>query len=160
MTHHTAYVSLGSNLGDRISVLESAVAAIERRLKVTARRAAPFESEPWGFESANPFVNLGIAFDTTLPPAELLAELHAVEHAIDPSPHRDATGAYIDRRIDIDLIAVDTLTADTPALTLPHPRMHLRPFVLVPLAELAPRWRHPLTRLTCAEMLARLDKKH
>lgn len=158
MPHHTAYVSLGSNLGDRLSVLESAVAAIEERLGVAARSAAPFESAPWGFESRNPFVNIGIAFETTLEPIELHRCLQQVQHSIDPSPHRDASGAYIDRRIDIDLIAVDGYVVDTPELTLPHPRMHLRRFVLEPMAELDPRWHHPVSGLTCAEMLVGLDK--
>ncbi len=155
--NHIAYINLGSNLGDRLSVLERAVAAIESRLGATARCAEPVESEPWGYVSANPFVNIGLAIETSLEPGQLLGELQAVERSIDPSPHRDASGAYIDRRIDIDLIAVDTIVTATPELTLPHPMMHRRLFVLRPMLELAPQWRHPLLGLTPAEMIARLD---
>ena len=154
--NHTAYINLGSNLGDRLCILQSAVAAIESRLGAAARRSEPFESEPWGYSSANPYINIGIAITTTLEPPELLAELLDIQRAIDPSPHRDATGAYIDRRIDIDLIAVDELTLSLPELTLPHPRMHLREFVMTPMAELAPAWRHPILGLTAAQISASL----
>lgn len=136
----TAYINLGSNIGDRRSVIERAVAAIEADLGVSARRSQWVESEPWGFDSPNRFVNLGIAVDTDLGPIELLRRLQAVEKSIDPSSHRDAEGRYIDRVIDIDLIAVDHLVVDTPELTLPHPRMKERPFVMGPLLELCPDW--------------------
>lgn len=136
----TAYINLGSNIGDRRSTIERAVAAIEADLGVSARRSQWVESEPWGFDSPNRFVNLGIVVDTELEPIELLRRLQAVEKSIDPSSHRDAEGRYIDRVIDIDLIAVDHLVVDTPELTLPHPRMKERPFVMGPLLELCPDW--------------------
>lgn len=136
----TAYINLGSNIGDRRSTIERAVAAIEADLGVSARRSQWVESEPWGFDSPNRFVNLGIAVDTDLEPIELLRRLQAVEKSIDPSSHRDAEGRYIDRVIDIDLIAVDHLVVDTPELTLPHPRMKERHFVMGPLLELCPDW--------------------
>ena len=136
----TAYINLGSNIGDRRSTIERAVAAIEADLGVSARRSQWVESEPWGFDSPNRLVNLGIAGDTDLEPIELLRRLQAVEKSIDPSSHRAAEGRYIDRVIDIDLIAVDHLVVDTPELTLPHPRMKERPFVMGPLLELCPDW--------------------
>ena len=68
-------------------------------------------------------------------------------------PHRKPDGTYGDREVDIDIIAVDELVFASDTLTLPHPRMHLRSFVLGPLAELAPGWRHPLSGLTAAEIL-------
>lgn len=140
----TAYINLGSNTGDRRSVIDRAVAAIERRLGCTARRSHEVVSAPWGFESPNMFLNLGIAVETTLDPLTLLRLLQQTEREIDPSPHRDTAGNYIDRHIDIDLIAVGDTVIDSPELTLPHPRMHLRDFVLRPMAELAPEWIHPL----------------
>lgn len=136
----TAYINLGSNIGDRRSTIERAVAAIEADLGVSARRSQWVESEPCGFDSPNRFVNLGIAVDIDLEPIELLRRLQSVEKSIDPSSHRDAEGRYIDRVIDIDLIAVDHLVVDTPELTLPHPRMKERPFVMGPLLELCPDW--------------------
>lgn len=142
----TAHVNIGSNIGDRLSNISTAVAAIERRLGPGAalRRSCPFVSEPWGYESANSFINVAVAFDTSLPPLDLLDLLLDAQAEVDPSPHRDSRGNYIDRRIDIDLIALGNLVVDTPRLTLPHPRMHLRDFVTVPLRELDPLWVHPL----------------
>ncbi len=87
----------------------------------------------------------------------VLRKLQEIQLSIDPSPHRDAEGRYIDRAIDIDLIAIDDWVVDTPDLTLPHPRMHLRDFVLIPLAGLAPTWRHPLTGKTATQHLSALD---
>lgn len=87
----------------------------------------------------------------------VLRKLQEIQRSIDPSPHRDAEGRYIDRVIDIDLIAIDDWVVDTPELTLPHPRMHLRDFVLIPLAGLAPTWRHPLTGKTATQHLSALD---
>lgn len=152
----TAYLNLGSNIGDRLFNLESAVAAIEARIGAQVRRSPVIESEPWGFGSANAFANIGLAFPTSLPPAALLDLLLGIQSGIDPAPHRDASGAYIDRRIDIDLIAVDDLVISSPHLVLPHPRMHLREFVLRPMLCLAPGWRHPILGLTPAQMLSRL----
>lgn len=87
----------------------------------------------------------------------VLRRLQEIQSAIDPSPHRDADGRYIDRAIDIDLIAIGNWIVDTPDLTLPHPRMHLRDFVLIPLSALAPAWRHPLTGKTAEELLNELE---
>jgi len=140
----TAYINLGSNIGDRLSTLERAVADIERVLGVTARRSAPIETAPWGYNSTHSFINLGIAVEISIEPHRLHAMLQEIQHAIDPAPHRDISGAYIDRVIDIDLIAVDDMVIDDENLTIPHPRMHLRDFVLIPLRELAPEWVHPL----------------
>ena len=76
---------------------------------------------------------------------DVLHSLQRVQASIDPSPHRDATGAYIDRAIDIDLIAINDWAVETPELSLPHPRMLLRDFVMVPLKQLDPQWKHPST---------------
>lgn len=140
----TCHINLGSNLGDRAAHIERAVAAIERATGCPARRSGFIESEPWGFDSPNRFLNLGIAIDTDMPPHELLHTLQAVERSINPASHRDARGSYIDRAIDIDLIAVGEMVVETPELTLPHPRMHLREFVLEPMRQLDPAWTHPL----------------
>ena len=90
-------------------------------------------------------------------PLEILRLLREVETSINPASHRTASGEYADRVIDIDLIAVDDMVLNTPELTLPHPRMHLRAFVLEPLAELAPAWRHPLLHLTARQLRELLD---
>lgn len=155
----TAHISIGSNLGDRAALIERAVARIsELPGGATLRCSAPFDSEPWGYDSPNRFLNMAVAFETPLPPDELMQRLLEIQISIDSSSHRDAAGGYADRAIDIDLIALGSLVADTGRLVLPHPRMHLRRFVLQPMAELDPHWRHPLTGLSVAEMLSALDR--
>ncbi len=153
----TAYVNIGSNIGDRHAHIERAVTAISGIADGAVRRSDPIESEPWGYASEHPYINLGIAFETSLPPAELHAALQTIQRDIDPAPHRQPDGTYADRRIDIDLIAVDDIVIDTPELTLPHPRMHKRQFVLLPMVQLAPGWNHPIYGVTPARLLARLN---
>ena len=154
----TAYINIGSNTGDRRSTLERAVAGIEKIVGATARRSEIIESDPWGYESDHRFLNIGIAIETHLTATALFERLMEVEHSLGGGTHRNADGTYRDRSLDIDLIAIDDLTLDTPRLTLPHPRMHLREFVLAPMAELAPEWRHPLLGATPGEMLKHLDQ--
>lgn len=170
----TAYINIGSNMGDRYALIESAVARIvdaleeERSLRSlkslrtlktlpVIRRSSFVESEPWGYASPHMFLNLGLAIETDISPERLLDIMQRVERSISPASHRDPSGGYADRLIDIDIIAYDDLVVDTPRLTLPHPRMHLREFVLRPMAQLAPTWRHPLSGLTPDMMLDRLD---
>lgn len=138
MRNDIAYINIGSNIGDRHGYLSQAVAMIMDRIDSGARVSDIVESEPWGFESPNKFLNVGITVSTTLAPEELLRSLQDIEHAISPSAHRDATGAYIDRACDIDLILYGNRHISTPELTLPHPRMHQRPFVMIPLRQLIP----------------------
>ena len=120
------------------------------------RVSRPVTTAPWGFSSDNEFINQAVEVATTLGPEELLEAVQAVERTIDPSPHRDSDGGYIDRRIDIDIIALGDTILATDRLTLPHPRAHLRDFVLIPMAEIAPAWRHPLSGLTASQLLERL----
>lgn len=147
------HLNIGSNKGDRHATLLRAVALLEQRLNTQLRLSAPVETAPWGFSSDNTFVNIGAAFDSSIPLTELLNIILDVQNGIDPTPHRDAAGGYVDRTIDIDLIAADDIIVRTSRLTLPHPRMHLRDFVLRPMAELEPTWRHPLFGLTPEAML-------
>ncbi len=151
-----AHVNIGSNLGDSEALAGRAADLIAGRLGADLHRAPIERSLPWGYASDRPYVNLGVAFETDMEPLPLLRALRSIEREISPAPHRDAAGGYIDRLIDIDLIALGSLVVDTPELTLPHPRMHLRPFVLRPVAYLDPSWRHPLLGLTAAGLLARL----
>lgn len=154
-----AYINIGSNMGNREALIEQAVAHIELLCEAKARRATIIESEPWGFESPHPFLNLGIAIETNLPPMELLQSLLSIEKKISAASHRDENGNYIDRQIDIDLIAVDDLIINTPQLQLPHPRMHLREFVLYPMMSLNPSWEHPILDKTTGSLLHDLRKQ-
>lgn len=151
-----AYINIGSNQGDRHALIEQAVALIQSSFHTNAARSSFIESEPWGFESSHPFLNLGILVDVDLTvrsPEEVLHTLLYIEHSISPGSHRDRNGNYIDRKIDIDLIAIDDIIFNSPVLTLPHPLMHRRSFVLNPLLELWDSWIHPVLGQSVQEML-------
>lgn len=129
------YINIGSNLGNRLMNLTRAVAAIEKRFG-WFELSHHIESEPWGFNSKNKFLNVGMAFISDLQPLEVLHILQEVEASINPSSHRNADGSYKDRVIDIDIMAVDGVEMSTPELTLPHPHLEERPFFLEPYNEL------------------------
>lgn len=148
-------INLGSNLGDRRLNLSRAMRAVGAEFG-DFEMSHVVESEPWGFDSTNSFLNVGMAFNSDLPPEEVLGRLQRVERSISPAPHRDASGGYADRVIDIDIVAVDREIIDTPSLRVPHPSLAERRFFLEPLTELAPGWTHPESGLTAAQMLARL----
>ena len=148
-------INLGSNLGDRRLNLSRAMRAVGAEFG-DFEMSHVVESEPWGFDSTNSFLNVGMAFNSDLPPEEVLGRLQRVERSISPAPHRDASGGYADRVIDIDIVAVDREIIDTPSLRVPHPNLAERRFFLEPLAERAPGWTHPEGGLTAAQMLARL----
>ena len=153
------HINIGSNIGDRAALIECAVAALSESLDPDNRcviRLAPLiESAPRGYESTNRFLNLGLMIETPgdETPESILKTLQTVERRISDTPHRNTDGSYADRPIDIDLIAVDDKIIDTPSLQLPHPRMHMRDFVLKPIADLDPYWLHPLTGKTAKQML-------
>lgn len=149
--------NIGSNLGNRRLNLSRAMRMVGEEFGAF-EISHVVESEPSGFDSSNSFLNVGISFHSWLPPVEILRILQSIEKKISPAPHRDAGGAYIDREIDIDIIAIDSDVIDTPELTVPHPKMAEREFVLVPMEELAPGWTHPLTGLTPSEMLSLLPR--
>lgn len=145
----TLYLNIGSNIGDRRGKLLRAVALIKKLHWLhpdTLRLSRFITSPPWGYTSANDFLNVGVAVEIIpgTSPIAILDDLLSVQTAVSPSPHRDPSGNYIDRNIDIDIIAIDSLIFNHPRLTIPHPRMHLREFVIEPMRELAPDWQHPL----------------
>ena len=149
-------INIGSNLGDRRHNLSRAMAAIMRRYG-DLEMSHVVETDPFGYESQNKYLNVGIMFRSDDSPETVLKELQEIEHAISPSPHRNEDGGYADRVLDIDMIAADDAVIDTPSLQLPHPRLAERDFFLVPLEEIAPAWRHPVTGLNATEMLANLE---
>lgn len=101
-----------------------------------------YETEPWGFQSDNTFLNAALRLETTLSPLELLKATQQIE--LEMGRTQKSNGAYHDRIIDIDILLYDDLILQTPELTLPHPLMHERPFVMEPLAEIAPNVIHPV----------------
>lgn len=136
------HLNIGSNLGDRRAMLADAVAAIRRAWpRASVSVSEPVESEPWGYDSPHPFLNIGVMLVLPAPqqPEAVLDTLQAIERTLGHgAPHRNADGSYRDRPVDIDIIDIDGLHLRTPRLTLPHPRAAARPFVLLPLRTLDP----------------------
>lgn len=151
----TVILNIGSNLGDRRLNLSRAMSALNAEFGDFELSHA-VESEPWGFESKNTFLNIGMLFMSDLEPLEILHRIKAIEKRLSPAPHRNADGSYADRAVDIDIVAIDEMVMDTPELKLPHPHLAEREFFLVPLEELAPMWRHPLTGRNATEMIRSL----
>ena len=132
---HTAYLSLGTNLGDKENNLLSAISEIERRIGPVRAQSAFLATEPWGFDSQNTFLNAAIRIETKFSPLELLDETQQIERDLGRK-HKSVNGQYHDRIIDIDILLYDNLHISTPRLTIPHPHMHERDFVIIPLKEI------------------------
>ena len=131
-----ALLALGGNVGDSRAILDRAIALLcdGKDVRLIAR-SSDYQTPPWGFKYQPHFVNLAIAVETTLGPRELLARAQEVELRLGRDrTHEKRNGP---RTADIDIIAYDDVTMDEPNLTLPHPRLFERAFVLVPLAEIA-----------------------
>ena len=140
---HLVYLSLGTNLGNKEENLRTAMTLIEEQVGTITSQSALYASAPWGFNSENTFLNNAIAVETSLTPEELLSTTQRIEHTLGRT-HKSVDGQYSDRLIDIDILLYDDVVMHTPSLTLPHPLMHRRLFVLEPLSEIAPTMIHPL----------------
>lgn len=132
---HIAYLSLGSNLGDRHATMQSAILLLDSQAGTVDRVSSAIETEPWGFESANKFLNMCVRITSTLSPEQLLATTKDIELQLGRTT-KSVNGQYHDRPIDIDILTYDDLHINTPSLTLPHPHMHERDFVMIPLREI------------------------
>lgn len=149
MNTHTVYLALGSNLGDRRENLRQAVASLSPQLDIKARSFI-YETDPWGFEEQPKFLNMAVKAQTYLEPEPLLKHLKRLEIALG----RQASFPNGPRLIDIDILFFDDLVMDTPILTVPHPRLHERGFVLLPMMDIAPDLVHPLLKKSIRDLLA------
>lgn len=146
------YISLGSNLGNRIENLKSSLALMEPEISV--KEISPvYETPPWGYTSQPAFLNQVIQGETYLTPAELLVFLKFIERRMG----RVLTFLYGPRIIDLDILFYDDLIINTPDLKIPHPRIAERAFVLVPLFDISPEYEHPESGVTVSEMLKELE---
>ena len=133
--NYELYLSLGSNLGDRADMLYRAIALIGERIGTVQRVSSFIETEPWGFQSKHPFLNAACMVLTALSPQECLERTQQIERELGRK-RKSRNGIYHDRPIDIDLLMYDDVKLSTPTLTLPHPRMQERDFVMIPLREI------------------------
>ena len=132
---HQVYLSLGSNLGDRKENLAQAIRLIGERVGEVLRTSSFVETEPWGFQSENRFVNAAILCETNLTPRQVLHATQKIERELGRK-HKSVGGHYADRLMDIDILLYDDLRVDEPDLQIPHPLMLERDFVMIPLGEI------------------------
>lgn len=144
------YLSLGSNLGDRAKNLEKALSLLAVRAGPVIKRSAVYETEPWGFNSELDFYNQAVEMHTRQDPRELLNTIHHIEALCGRVPVKER---YAPRSMDIDILFFNDDILTEPDLVVPHPGIHLRRFVLVPLAEIAPDMVHPLLKKKIKELL-------
>ena len=152
MKEHIVYLALGTNLGDRPANLKQAIAALTPQLEVKAKSQV-YETPPWGFEDQPKFLNQVIKANTYLDPEPLLKHLKRLEVALG----RKESFPNGPRLIDMDILFYDDLVLEKPSLVLPHPRLHERGFVLLPLMEIAPNLVHPVHKKSVREMAEMCD---
>lgn len=145
-------IALGSNLGDRLDNLRAGVARIDEADGIDVVAVSPlYETAPVGGpDGQGPYLNAALAADTTLTAADLLALLHRIE----AGRERERVVHWGPRTLDLDLLVHGDLVSDSPALEVPHPRMHERRFVMVPVCDIAPDLTHPRLERTMRDLLA------
>lgn len=129
------YLSIGTNLGNRVANVEHALDLINGQVGRIVRRSSDFISEPWGFVSENTFLNIAVAVETELQPLELLAATQRIERIMGRT-HKSVNGHYSDRIIDIDILLYGNEKINLPELQIPHPHIEERDFVRIPLQEI------------------------
>ncbi|MGB2805825.1 MAG: 2-amino-4-hydroxy-6-hydroxymethyldihydropteridine diphosphokinase [Candidatus Zixiibacteriota bacterium] len=146
----TAFLSLGSNLGDRLENLKRAVEKIEGSDEIAVKKISPvYETQPVGYEGQGWFLNLVVQVQTSLESFPLLERLLSIEDEMGRTRGKKSGP----RNIDVDILLYDNQMVDSERLTIPHPRMHERRFVLVPLAQIAPKLLHPRLKKNIEELL-------
>lgn len=149
---NTVYLGLGSNLGNREALLHQSIQEIKKQIGTVSLQSAFYVTEPWGFQSEHPFLNAVVCCQTCLSPLQVLDLTQKIEKRLGRT-HKSENRQYTDRPIDIDLLLYNDLVISTQRLTLPHPLMHQRRFVLEPLAEIAPNLVHPVLKQTITVLL-------
>ena len=147
----TVYLGLGTNLGDKEVNLRTAIYKLQERIGKQVSLSSFYETAPWGFESDHSFLNAAIGLETSLSPIEILHITQEIEKELGRTK-KSVNGSYSDRLIDIDILLYDTLVLQTPELTIPHPLMTERDFVMKPLIEIAGNVIHPTRQKTLSEL--------
>jgi 2-amino-4-hydroxy-6-hydroxymethyldihydropteridine diphosphokinase len=149
---HTVYIALGTNLGDRLANLRAAIESMPPEILDLAESHI-YETPPWGYEDQPAFLNMVIKAETSLKPEALLKSLKQLEVELG----REQNFRWGPRLIDLDILFYDDLVINTPPLVIPHPRLHERAFVLVPLMDVSPDLIHPVFHRSISDLLAGAD---
>lgn len=149
------YVGLGTNLGNKEENLRTAIALINQKIGKVVSLSSFYETAAWGFVSEHTFLNAAACIDTSLSPVEVLHLTQEIERELGRK-QKSVQGMYSDRPIDIDILLYDNLILQTPELTVPHPLMTERRFVMEPLAEIAPGFVHPILHQSMLTLSFRL----
>jgi len=148
MEEHIVYLALGSNLGNRLANLKQAVAALSPQMELKAKSHV-YETPPWGYKDQPKFLNQVIKVRTYLEPEQLFKHIKRLEVTLG----RRASFQNGPRLIDIDILFYDDLVLNTPSLVIPHPRLHERGFVLLPLMDIDSELVHPVNKKSVREMV-------
>lgn len=140
---HLIFLGLGTNKGHKHQNIERAIEELSLVFGNPISTAPFMETKPWGYESPNDFLNTVVAFETSMSPLDSLEATEKIERRMGRTTKSDKNG-YCDRIIDIDILFYDNLTLKTERLTIPHPLLHKREFVLQPLCAIAPKLVHPI----------------
>jgi len=144
------FLGIGTNFGDRESNLKEAVARIEKHIGPVLKSSTVYETEPWGFQSGDEFLNIVVKVETKLNPTGLLKRILMVESLLG---RVRGEKQYSSRVIDIDILLYEGMVIDEKSLKIPHPMMHKRKFVLIPLCEIGPEMVHPVLNKTISSLL-------
>ena len=147
---NTVYIELGGNMGDRLQLIDSAKASLLNLQCEIIKQSSIYETPPWGFSADLNFYNQIVVVDTELTSDKLLLELQKIEALLGRVRGEER---YESRTMDIDILFFNSDVIDEKDLTIPHPRLHLRKFVLIPMNEIAPNFIHPALNLPIAKLL-------
>ena len=155
-----AFLSIGTNLGNRENNLDHAIEKIEDYIGKILKSSSIYETEPWGFQARNEFLNMVVMVETELIPSMLLEKVLNIESLLGRvRAKKHYTTAYSSRLIDIDILLYDNLIINEPDLKVPHPVMHHRKFVLVPLCDIASDMVHPVLKKSFRSLLEICEDK-
>lgn len=151
MARHQLILCVGGNLGNKAQIFSETSDLIENQIGHVMKASPVYETPPWGFETKNRFWNQVLVVETNLEPMEVLQKIRAFEKHFG---RKRKDGTYLSRKMDIDILFYDNEVIQTEELTIPHPLMELRRFVMAPLVDILPDLTHPVTGKPMAEMLS------